>query len=112
MLLFSSIRRPAQTARPAPLDEPVAAMQLSSRPHDAAAMPPRRTRPAGSSPAGAVAQPRGRKKLQTGLFVTCLVDLVRPSIGFAALRLLEAAGCEVVVPSAQTCCGQPGYNSG
>jgi L-lactate dehydrogenase complex protein LldE len=50
--------------------------------------------------------------LQTGLFVTCLVDLFRPSIGFAALRLLEAAGCEVVVPAAQTCCGQPGYNSG
>jgi L-lactate dehydrogenase complex protein LldE len=37
---------------------------------------------------------------------------MRPSIGFAALRLLEAAGCEVVVPAGQTCCGQPGYNSG
>ena len=37
---------------------------------------------------------------------------MRPNIGFAALRLLEAAGCEVVVPAAQTCCGQPGYNSG
>ena len=50
--------------------------------------------------------------MRVGLFVTCLVDLMRPSIGFAALRLLEAAGCEVVVPAAQTCCGQPGYNSG
>ncbi len=50
--------------------------------------------------------------MRVGLFVTCLVDLMRPSIGFAALRLLEAAGCEVVVPSTQTCCGQPGYNSG
>ncbi len=50
--------------------------------------------------------------MRIGLFVTCLVDLMRPSIGFAALRLLEAAGCEVVVPPAQTCCGQPGYNSG
>jgi len=50
--------------------------------------------------------------MRVGLFVTCLVDLMRPSIGFAALRLLEAAGCEVVVPPAQTCCGQPGYNSG
>jgi L-lactate dehydrogenase complex protein LldE len=47
-----------------------------------------------------------------GLFVTCLVDLVRPRIGFAALALLEDAGCEVVVPAAQTCCGQPAYNSG
>lgn len=47
-----------------------------------------------------------------GLFVTCLVDLVRPSIGFAAVRLLEAAGCDVVVTAGQTCCGQPAYNSG
>jgi L-lactate dehydrogenase complex protein LldE len=50
--------------------------------------------------------------MRVGLFVTCLVDLVRPRIGFAALRLLEKAGCEVVVPQGQTCCGQPGYNSG
>jgi L-lactate dehydrogenase complex protein LldE len=50
--------------------------------------------------------------MRVGLFVTCLVDLMRPRIGFAALKLLEAAGCEVVVPRAQTCCGQPGYNSG
>ncbi len=50
--------------------------------------------------------------MKVGLFVTCLVDLVRPRVGFATLRLLESAGCEVVVPEAQTCCGQPGYNSG
>jgi len=50
--------------------------------------------------------------MRLALFVTCLVDLMRPSIGFAALRLLEAAGCDVVVPSTQTCCGQPGYNAG
>ncbi|MEO8005391.1 MAG: (Fe-S)-binding protein [Betaproteobacteria bacterium] len=50
--------------------------------------------------------------MKVGLFVTCLVDLMRPSIGFAALKLLESAGYEVVVPSEQTCCGQPGYNSG
>jgi L-lactate dehydrogenase complex protein LldE len=50
--------------------------------------------------------------MKVGLFVTCLVDLMRPRIGFAALRLLEAAGCEVVVPLTQTCCGQPAYNSG
>jgi L-lactate dehydrogenase complex protein LldE len=47
-----------------------------------------------------------------GLFVTCLVDLMRPSVGLAAVRLLEAAGCEVGVPAAQTCCGQPAYNGG
>jgi L-lactate dehydrogenase complex protein LldE len=50
--------------------------------------------------------------MRVGLFVTCLVDLMRPSIGFAALRLLEANGAEVVVPATQTCCGQPAYNSG
>jgi L-lactate dehydrogenase complex protein LldE len=50
--------------------------------------------------------------MKVGLFVTCLVDLMRPGIGFAALKLLESAGCEVVVPTTQTCCGQPGYNSG
>jgi L-lactate dehydrogenase complex protein LldE len=49
---------------------------------------------------------------RVGLFVTCLVDLFRPSVGFAAVKLLEAAGCAVVVPRAQTCCGQPAYNSG
>ena len=49
---------------------------------------------------------------RVGLFVTCLVDLYRPSTGFAAVRLLEAAGCEVEVPAGQTCCGQPAFNSG
>ncbi len=49
---------------------------------------------------------------KVGLFVTCLVDLLRPNVGFAAVKLIEAAGCEVDVPSAQTCCGQPAYNSG
>jgi L-lactate dehydrogenase complex protein LldE len=48
---------------------------------------------------------------RVGLFVTCLVDLIRPSVGFAAVKLLENAGCKVVVPT-QTCCGQPAYNSG
>jgi len=50
--------------------------------------------------------------MRVGLFVTCLVDVVRPEIGFAAMKLLERAGCTVEVPVAQTCCGQPGYNSG
>ena len=46
------------------------------------------------------------------LFVTCLVDLFRPTVGLAAAKLLEDAGCRVVAPRAQTCCGQPAYNSG
>lgn len=54
----------------------------------------------------------GRASLRVGLFVTCLVDMMRPQIGFATLNLLEAAGCEVVVPQSQTCCGQPAFNAG
>ena len=50
--------------------------------------------------------------LNVGLFVTCLVDVMRPTIGFAALTLLEKAGCNVTVPDTQTCCGQPAFNSG
>lgn len=50
--------------------------------------------------------------LRVGLLATCLVDLFRPSVGFAAVKLLEDAGCRVEVPPAQTCCGQPAYNSG
>jgi L-lactate dehydrogenase complex protein LldE len=50
--------------------------------------------------------------MRVGFFVTCLVDLMRPSVGFAAIRLLEAAGATVYVPESQTCCGQPAYNSG
>jgi L-lactate dehydrogenase complex protein LldE len=50
--------------------------------------------------------------IRVGLFVTCLVNLFRPSIGLAAVKLLEDAGCVVEIPRAQTCCGQPAYNSG
>ncbi len=46
-----------------------------------------------------------------GLFATCLVDLFRPTVGFAAAQLIEGAGCRAHVPE-QTCCGQPAYNSG
>ena len=50
--------------------------------------------------------------MRVAFFVTCLVDLHRPTVGFAAIKLLEDAGCTVEVPAAQTCCGQPAYNSG
>lgn len=49
---------------------------------------------------------------RVALFVTCLVDLFRPTVGFAAVKLMQDAGCTVEVPEAQTCCGQPAYNSG
>jgi L-lactate dehydrogenase complex protein LldE len=51
-------------------------------------------------------------KPRVGLFVTCLVDLFRPTVGFASVKLIEDAGCIVEVPMTQTCCGQPAYNSG
>jgi L-lactate dehydrogenase complex protein LldE len=50
--------------------------------------------------------------MRVALFVTCLVDLFRPTVGFAAVKLLEDTGCTVEVPRRQTCCGQPAYNSG
>ena len=53
-----------------------------------------------------------KEPVRVGLFATCLVDLFRPNVGFAAVKLLEEAGCEVEVPPLQTCCGQPAYNSG
>ena len=61
--------------------------------------------PAASTGRAAESRPR------VGLLVTCLVDLIRPSVGFAAARLLSQAGCDVEVPL-QSCCGQPAYNSG
>jgi L-lactate dehydrogenase complex protein LldE len=52
------------------------------------------------------------KVVHVGLLATCLVDLMRPSVGFAAAKLLRAAGCLVSVPATQTCCGQPAHNGG
>ena len=49
---------------------------------------------------------------RVGLFVSCLVNVFRPSVAEAAIMLLERAGCEVEVPLEQSCCGQPGYNAG
>jgi len=50
--------------------------------------------------------------LHVGLFVTCLVDFFRPTVGFATVSLLERAGCRVTVPPEQTCCGQPVFSQG
>ena len=60
-----------------------------------------------TSPSASSPRPR-----RVALFVTCLVDLFRPAVGFAAVKLLEEAGCTVEVPPLQVCCGQPAYNSG
>ncbi len=58
------------------------------------------------------APPQDPKPPRVGLFVTCLADLIRPKLGFASIKLLEAAGCSVEVPPGQVCCGQPAFNSG
>jgi L-lactate dehydrogenase complex protein LldE len=59
-----------------------------------------------------VSSPNRPRPHRVALFATCLVDLFRPSVGFAAIKLLEDAGCIVEVPPLQVCCGQPAYNSG
>jgi L-lactate dehydrogenase complex protein LldE len=50
--------------------------------------------------------------MRVGLFVTCLVDQLWPSVGTATVDVLRAAGCEVVFDERQTCCGQPAFNTG
>ncbi len=46
------------------------------------------------------------------LFVTCIVDALYPRTGVAVVEVLEHLGLDVRFPQAQTCCGQPGFNSG
>ena len=50
--------------------------------------------------------------MRVALLITCLVDLFEPDIGDATVDVLEAAGCEVICPLGQTCCGQPAWNAG
>ncbi len=51
-------------------------------------------------------------QLHAALMITCVVDIVAPDVGEAAVRLLRAAGCRVTCDLTQTCCGQPGWNAG
>lgn len=51
---------------------------------------------------------RGR----AALFVTCIVDQIYPTIGQAAVQLLEGQGVQVEVPRGLTCCGQMAFNAG
>ncbi|MCF7800375.1 MAG: (Fe-S)-binding protein [Candidatus Marinimicrobia bacterium] len=50
--------------------------------------------------------------MKVHLFIPCLVNQFTPQVGSACLKLLRAAGHEVVIPANQTCCGQPAFNSG
>ena len=44
--------------------------------------------------------------------ITCLGDTLFPEAGVATVRLLRRLGVAVEFPPAQTCCGQPHFNSG
>ena len=49
---------------------------------------------------------------KVSLFVTCIVDMIFPDTGEATMDILEKQGVQVDFPEAQTCCGQPAFNSG
>jgi L-lactate dehydrogenase complex protein LldE len=53
--------------------------------------------------------PAGKR---VSFFVTCIIDMIYPETGMSAVEILEHLGVEVDFPMAQTCCGQPGFNSG
>lgn len=50
--------------------------------------------------------------MRAALFVTCLTDLFFPAVAESTVHLLRRAGVQVEFPAAQTCCGQPAFNSG
>ena len=49
---------------------------------------------------------------RVSLFVTCIVDQLFPNVGIAMAEVLERIGYQVDFPEAQTCSGQPAFNSG
>jgi L-lactate dehydrogenase complex protein LldE len=62
-----------------------------------------------TSPGQSTPPPSQRR---VALFVTCMVDTLYPDVGLATVDLLQRHGVEVLFPEAQTCCGQPAFNSG
>ncbi len=55
---------------------------------------------------------RGAMPGRVALFLSCAVDFAMPRAATATQRILEAMGIDVVVPPAQSCCGQVALNSG
>jgi L-lactate dehydrogenase complex protein LldE len=49
---------------------------------------------------------------KVSLFIPCFVDQLAPKVGLDAARVLRRIGCEIDFPEAQTCCGQPAFNTG
>ena len=52
------------------------------------------------------------KNQPVSLFVTCIVDMIYPQTGMSVVKILEHLNIEHDFPMAQTCCGQPAFNSG
>ena len=50
--------------------------------------------------------------MRVALFITCLADQFYPAVGLAALKVMRGLGVEVSFDPAQTCCGQPAFNTG
>jgi len=50
--------------------------------------------------------------MKVSLMITCLGDAFFPQVGVATVKLLKRLGVDVDFPPAQTCCGQPHFNSG
>src|ERR1700757_2361640 len=50
--------------------------------------------------------------IKISLFITCLVDMFFPQVGESMVKIFKRFGAEVDFPEDQTCCGQPGFNSG
>ena len=59
-----------------------------------------------------VLPPSGPKRARVGLFLGCVADAMFPETNAATARVLQANGCEVVVPRGQVCCGAIHYHSG
>jgi len=74
------------------------------------AMLPKLTRPSGRLPE--VLPPVGTKRARVALFLGCVADAMYPDTNLATARVLQANGCEVVIPRGQVCCGAIHYHSG
>ena len=49
---------------------------------------------------------------RVALFIPCFVDQMSPQIGMDTVKVLRRLGYQVDYPEDQTCCGQPGFNTG
>ena len=54
----------------------------------------------------------GPQRARVGLFTGCVADAMFSHVNWATARVLQANGCEVVIPKTQACCGAIHYHSG